>query len=218
MSLLSLSDHKSPHMLIGFLCPVILCLFIFFYLRRKRRGSVSTKMTPHQCWNVCDWETTVKDQPSEAQLSLPTCTQRKPLNQSSDCGRHTFEKGYTFSFQPSMRFTQTSWHKRNDGTPSSQRHSMLKLYQNFERNRPANSIQKDMSFTSFPFCNTGRAQNPNQSRLLSISYISWHNMSRAIGQLNAIFAISQSCKQEETLSPDPCNPVTCNASFFTLPA
>ena len=41
--------------------------FIFYELRRKRRGS----MTPHQCWNVCDWKTTERDQPSETQLSLP---------------------------------------------------------------------------------------------------------------------------------------------------
>ena len=27
-------------------------------------------MTPHQCWNVCGWKTTEKDQPNEAQLSL----------------------------------------------------------------------------------------------------------------------------------------------------
>ena len=35
------------------------------------------KVTPHQFWNVCDWETTERDQPSEAPLSLPTCPQRK---------------------------------------------------------------------------------------------------------------------------------------------
>ena len=33
-------------------------------------------MTHHQCQNVCDWKTTERDQPSEAQLSLPTCTHR----------------------------------------------------------------------------------------------------------------------------------------------
>ena len=38
------------------------------------------KVTPHQCWNVCDWKTTERDQPSEARLSLPTCTQRKSGN------------------------------------------------------------------------------------------------------------------------------------------
>ena len=26
----------------------------FYDLRRKRRGSVSTKATPNQCWNVCE--------------------------------------------------------------------------------------------------------------------------------------------------------------------
>ena len=46
------------------------CVSLFFYdLRRRRRGCVSTKMTRHQCWNVCDWETSERDQPSKSQLS-----------------------------------------------------------------------------------------------------------------------------------------------------
>ena len=49
--------------------------FIFCDLRRKRCASVS--MTPHQCWKVCDWKTSERDQPCEAQLSLPTCTHRE---------------------------------------------------------------------------------------------------------------------------------------------
>ena len=65
--------------------------FTFYELRRKRNGSVST-MTPHQCWNVCDWKTTERDQPSEAQLSLPTCTHRKSEKHPSDCGHHASEK------------------------------------------------------------------------------------------------------------------------------
>ena len=36
------------------------------------------------------------------------------------------------------------------------------------------------------------AQKPNQPRLLSTSCISWHNLSRAVWQLNATFATSQS--------------------------
>ena len=35
------------------------------------------KATPNQIWNVCDWDTTERHQPSDAQLSLPTCTQRE---------------------------------------------------------------------------------------------------------------------------------------------
>ena len=34
-------------------------------------------MTPHQCWNACDWKTTERHKPSQAKLSLPTCTHRK---------------------------------------------------------------------------------------------------------------------------------------------
>ena len=43
-----------------------------------------------------------------------------------------------------------------------------------EGNRPAKSAQRDMSFTSLPYCNSRRAQNPNQPRLLSPSCNSWH--------------------------------------------
>ena len=48
------------------------------------------------------------------------------------------------------------------------------------------------------------------------SFISWHSMSRAMWQLSATFANSQSCKKREILSPDPCNPMTCNASLHTF--
>ena len=91
-------------------------------------------MTPHQCWNVCDWGQPKKT--NRAKLSLPTCAQRKSGNQSSDCGHHTFEKRYTSSFQPSELLTQTRWHKRRDGTPSFQRHTMFKMCQNFETSFP----------------------------------------------------------------------------------
>ena len=87
---------------------------------------------------------------------------------------------------------------------------------NFERNRPANSAQRDMSYTSFSFCKTRRAQNPSQPRFLSTSYISWHTMSRAIWQLKATFATSQSCRKRAILSQDPCSPMTNNASLPTL--
>ena len=40
------------------------------------------------------------------------------------------------------------------------------------------------------------------------SFISWHSTSRAMWQLSATFANSQSCKKREILSPDPCNPMT----------
>ena len=76
--------------------------FCVYDLRRKRRGSVSQK-TPHQYWNVCDWKTTERGQPSEAQLSLPTCTHLKSgKNEPSDYGHHAFEKGET-SFRPSVQ-------------------------------------------------------------------------------------------------------------------
>ena len=114
----------------------------FLSLKTQATWLRVNKMTPHQCWTVCDWEATEKDKPSSAQLSLPTCTQRKSGNQSSDCGHHTFDKRYTSSSQPSKLFTQTRWHEGRDGTPSFRRHTLFKLYQHFEGNRPANSTQK----------------------------------------------------------------------------
>ena len=41
---------------------------------------------------------------------------------------------------------------------------------------------------------------PNQPCLLSTSHNSWHSI----------------CQKREILSPDPCNPMTCNASLLTL--
>ena len=38
-------------------------------------------------------------------------------------------------------------------------------------------------------------QKPNQPRLLSTSYNSWHNMSNAVQQLKATCATSQSCRK-----------------------
>ena len=62
--------------------------------KRRRRGSVST-MTPHQCWDVCDWKTTERDQPNEAQLSSRTCTHRESEKRPTDCGPHALEKRCT---------------------------------------------------------------------------------------------------------------------------
>ena len=56
-------------------------LTVFCDLRRRRRGPVWT-MTPHLCWNVCNWKTTERNQPSETQLSLSSTQTR----------RHTYEK------------------------------------------------------------------------------------------------------------------------------
>ena len=64
--------------------------------------------SPHQCQRVCDWETTERDQPSEAQK-----------NQPSDCDHHAFEKRCTSSFHPSFLFTQQGGTKERTGHPRS---------------------------------------------------------------------------------------------------
>ena len=76
-------------------------------------------MTPHQCWNVCDWETTGKDQPSEAQLSL--------RNAHSKIQKTIFRQWRnTSSSQPSKLFTQTRWLRRRDGAPTFQKPTQLR--------------------------------------------------------------------------------------------
>ena len=78
--------------------------------------------------------------------------------------------------------------------PSLQTATMFTLKQNLKETDLLTQVGRTMSFTSFPFCNTRRAQNPNQPRLLSTSCNFWHNMSRATWQLKATFATSQSCR------------------------
>ena len=46
----------------------------------------------------------------------------------------------------------------------------------------------------------------------------FHTVSKAMWQLNATFANSQSCRKREILSPGPYNPMTWNASSHTLPS
>ena len=84
---------------------------IFLWFQTQATWLRIDKMTPHQCQNVCDWETTERDQPSEAQLSLPrmhTSKVRKK-NHHTACG-HTLSKGGEASFRPSELYTQTKRH------------------------------------------------------------------------------------------------------------
>ena len=90
--------------------------------------------------------------------------------------------------------------KRKDGTPSFQRHTKFKLYQKFEGNIPANSTPKDMSLTS-------RSVTPHALRTTSHVSFPLHK---------ATFATSQSCRKKAIVSPDPCSPMTNNASLPTL--
>ena len=94
-----------------------LCLS-FYGLRRRRRGSVST-MTPHRCWNVCDWKTTEGDQPSEAQLSLSLFPHAHIESQENHCGHHASERRCTSSFQPSKLSTHQGGTKERTGHPRS---------------------------------------------------------------------------------------------------
>ena len=122
-------------------------------------------------------------------------------------------KGGPASFQLLTIFLETVVTMREG--PSLQTATMFTVKQ-IEGDRPANSAQRDTSPTSFPFCKRRRAQNPNQPRLLSTSYNSWHSMSRATWQLKATFATSQSCRKRAIVSPDPCCLMTNNASLPTL--
>ena len=101
------------------------------------------KVTPHQCWNVCDWETWGKPNKRSSPLAH---------DESQDTNLPTV------AFTPSKRgthlilnllqpFTRTRWHK-GTGHPRSRGTPCLNCIKNFEGNRPATSTQRDMSFTS----------------------------------------------------------------------
>ena len=71
-------------------CPTHFLFFVFFC--DLRRGSVSS-MTPHQYWNVCDWETTERDKTKHSSaLSSHTHTSKVRENHPSDCAHQDFER------------------------------------------------------------------------------------------------------------------------------
>ena len=89
--------------------------------------------------------------------------------------------------------------------------------------QPKCSFKQNLRDSSKPAQLTGACrstdrlvQKPNQPRLLSTSYNSWHSMSDAVWQLRATFATSQSCRKRAIASPDPCSPMTNNAPLATL--
>ena len=134
-------------------------------------------------------------------------------------GNHSFQP-WQLSFERRSSLLSPSTYSHKHGGKHDEGKALIPDSHNvdtettLEGNRPANSTQKDMSFTSFPFCKTRRAQNPAQPRILSTSCNSWHNMSRATWQLKATFATSQSCRKRAIVSPDPCSPMTNSASLL----
>ena len=113
---------------------------IFYDLRRRQRGSVR-QMTPHQCWNVCD-EDHRKKSPSEARLSLPTCTQRKSGKPSFRLWPSHLRKEVHFLSSTFRALHTNKVTPERDGTPSFQIHTEFTLHHNFEGNRPANALRR----------------------------------------------------------------------------
>ena len=116
---------------------------------------------------------------------------------------------------------------------------MSKLYQIFQGNWPAKITQKGSPLTFLllhfshhnPLLCCHRPSTVREgiscrdSRILwqhqpnyRASCNSWRNTSRAMWQLHATLASSQSSKKREILPPGPYNPMTCNASLPTLPS
>ena len=147
---------------------VMYFILIFLWFETQAMWLRIDKLTLHQCWNVCDWETE-KDQPSGAQPSLPTCTQRKSGNQSSDCGHHTFEKMYTSYSQPSKLFTRTRWH----GTRS-RGNTMCKLYFPRTQTSPLNSEGHVMHFLPFLYHKTRSGPEPDTSPFDFMHFLAQH--------------------------------------------
>ena len=178
----SASEHASFSATVG---ARMAAFFIFLRFKTQATWLRIDKMTRHQCWNVCDWETTEKDQPRKAQLSLPTCTQRKSRNQPSNRGHHTFEKRYTSSSQPSKPFTPTGWHRRRDGTPRSRSTPCLNCIK----------ISKEKDQPTQLRCQNEVATCPTPSRLL-VDFPRFHQCGQSAQNASNIPASSKT--QEKT--------------------
>ena len=135
-------------------------------------------------------------------------------------GNHSFQPWQlSFDRRSSLLSPSNYLHKTVTNTtremPSSQIATLFTLEQ-IEVKGLAPSPHKDMSLTSFPFCTARRAQNPNQPRLLSTSYNSWHNMSRASWQLKATSATLQVMYEEGKCVVGSCSPMMNNAPLPRL--
>ena len=120
-------------------------------------------------------------------LSLPTSTQRKSRKPNFRLWPKKPSKRGTLPLLnlPSYSRKQGDTRERRDTLiPQT---TKFKLCQNFEGNRPANSTHSVRTCHSLP----SPSVTPDTLRtrtshvLLSTSCISWHNMSRAMWQLNA---------------------------------
>ena len=123
-------------------------------------------MTPHQCQNVCDWETAERDQPCEAQLSPPTCTHRNVRKTNLPTVAITLSKRGAHPPINLLNYFPQRGDKGKDGTPSFQRHTMFKLYQIFEGNRLADTAQKARRSRSFSFRTAGVTLSTGLSNIL----------------------------------------------------
>ena len=102
-------------------------LLFFYDLRRGERGPVSTVLERLRLEN---YRKRPRDQPSEAQLSLPTCTHLKSenifrlwLSCFLKSGKASFHSNLLNFIQNKQRGTQT----KNEGKPSfRRRHNMFK--------------------------------------------------------------------------------------------
>ena len=124
-------------------------------------------MAPYRRSNVCGLEKSTRTAEEEEKPLLPAMT------------HHTFDKRHTSSSQPSELFTRTRWHKEGTGHPHSRGTLCLNCFK-IRRKQTSQLSSEGHIITSFSFCNTRRAQNPNQPRLHSTSCNSWHNRSRAM--------------------------------------
>ena len=127
----------------------------------------------------------------DLQLSLFTCTQRK-------------------SGKPIFRLWPKTLERRSRLLSPS--HCLPET--NLKEKRLSSQLRRSLPFPSRP--KTRRAQKANQPRLLSTSCNSWHSMSRAVWQLEATFANSQSCRKRAIASPNLCSPMTNNAPLPAL--
>ena len=131
------------------------CFCFFCDLRQRQRGSAST-VAPHQCWNICDWKTTERDQTKRSRFPLAHIESQE--NPSFRLWPSRFRK---VARPPSdlLNYTQNTKRHTNkmEGTASfRRRHTMFKLCQKIEGFRQASSnSKKNRCPAQLPHASTG---------------------------------------------------------------
>ena len=138
---------------------------------------------------------------NQAKLSFlfPHAHNQSQENQPSDCGHYDFDKRCTSSFQPSNQFT-TRWHKRKDGTPSFQKHAILKLVTKISKEPDKQTGRHhNVSFSDF------RKFRARSSSSVLVSFFVAHSQIKVSPRLSTLLPMSCPPKCDVPIFPSPVN-------------